>query len=223
MVNQTPMDQGADLKSYVIYGLQGITNIIREDFIMKKFTIFCLSIALLLSLPLTASAKNFDVVPTSIDQIKEGDTYGKGDGEIKVFDKDGNLIIHKKGENYKSIVRQSDGQYDNGNYGGFTDAWWYYNPSIVYGSGPKAEAGTYSYAADGASDYLSASIRLYVNGSQKDQDTYSEYDTDEVTVYVEYLKYAIHGVIFPVRATTSHKVIDSEYGWNATFATEDSF
>lgn len=65
---------------------------------MKRFTILCLCVALLLALPFTASAKNFDVVPDSNVQIEKGDTYGKGDGEFKIFDKDGNLIIHKKGK-----------------------------------------------------------------------------------------------------------------------------
>jgi hypothetical protein len=58
--------------------------------------------------------------------------------------------------------------YDNGNYGGWTDIWWYYNIYNPYtGSGPKGEAATYSYAADGESDYLQAYLKLYVDGVKK--------------------------------------------------------
>ncbi|MDF9408115.1 hypothetical protein L7E55_07035 [Pelotomaculum isophthalicicum JI] len=192
---------------------------------MKRLTILCLCVALLLSLPFAAHAKNFDVVPTSNDQIEVGDTYGKGDGELKIFDKDGNLIIHKKGKIDKSIISIKSTQFDNGNYGGVTDAWWYYYIfGWLTGSGPKAEGTTYTYAHDGNSDYLSAYVKLYVNGTKKAEDSASDTDVGEVTAYCDHLYYSnVGGPILPCRATTSHKVIDSKYGWNASFTTDDSF
>lgn len=192
---------------------------------MKRFIILCVCLSFLLSSPFAASAKNFDVVPTSTDQIETGDTYGKGDGELKVFDKDGNLIIHKKGKIDKSIINIQSTQFDNGNYGGVTDTWWYYNIfDFLTGSGPKAEGSTYTHASDGTSDYLSAYVKLYVSGTKKAEDSASDTDTGEVTAYCDHLYYGINGgLTYPCSATTSHKVIDSEYGWNASFTTDDSF
>jgi len=191
---------------------------------MKKLFILCLCFAFLISLPFTAVAKNFDVPPTSIDQIENGDTYGKGDGELKVFDKDGKLIIHDRGKKDNSITPLGV-SFDNGNYGGSTDTWWYYNVfDLLTGSGPKAEAGTYSYANDGEPDYLSAYLKLYVNGVKKAEDPANARNTNEVIAYCEHLYYAnIGGVIIPCKATTTHMVIDSEYGWDATFNTDDKF
>jgi len=130
---------------------------------MKKLFFLCLLCVFVLSFTCTGYAKDIDNPTQLPNQIKKGDTYDKGDGELKVFDEKGNLI--KKGNNKQgSISPLADDSYDNGSVGGVTDIWWYYDPLNPFtGNGPKGEATTYSYAMDGESDYLQAYLELYVS------------------------------------------------------------
>jgi len=188
---------------------------------MKKLFILCLCIGFLFSSTTSVFAKNFDKPPKSSEQIENGDTYGKGDGEIKIFDQDGKLIVHEKGKKSKDLI-SSLGQYDNGNYGGQTDIWWFYNIiDPFFGSGPKAEADTWSWAADGTSDYLQANLDLYVHNIKRAYDYAHNHEVGTVHAYCEDLRYGVNPQ--SCRGTAAHKVIDSTYGWDATFSTSDQF
>lgn len=190
---------------------------------MKKLLVFALCCVMVLSFTCIAHAKNFDNPPQSPDQIKVGDTYDKGDGELKIFDENGKLI--KNTSKKKGNISPLDSDYDNGSVGGWTDIWWYYNPlSPLTGNGPKGEAATYSYAMDGESDYLQAYLEIYVNGTKKASDPATIRDDNEITAYAEHLYYGWNGgVTLPCEGKTTHKVIDSEEGWDVTFHTDDDF
>lgn len=186
---------------------------------MKKLFIICVCFALITIFPCSAFAKNFDSVPTSIDQIEPGDTYGKGDAHAKVFDKDGNLIYDGIIKIDTSDINILSSQWDNGNFGGVTDIWWHYGNPLLNNSGPKAEGSTYSYAI-GGSDYLSAKVQIYVADNLKVTKEGHKHYATSLTVSAQHLVYPWPGR--SSRANTEHKVIDSNHGWNRTFNTVDT-
>ena len=187
--------------------------------------VFMLSALLVLSFSTLAWAKNWESLP-SIDEVQEGDTYDKGDVNIKVFNSSGELI-------YSGRINESDvtlmGSYENvGNYGGTTDIWFYYHPTQLWdGSGPKGKGTTYGMALP-STDYLYARTVLYDDYSGEweviDQDTTHDTDADSVTTYVQNLSYPLGAPIgTQFKGETKHIVRDSANGWNDTFYTDDEF
>ena len=167
--------------------------------------------------------------PPSKKQIKAGDTLFKGDGEIKVFDKEGNEIYSGPMNEYsvKDDIGPLGQDYDNGNYGGWTDIWWEYGSEILFDSGPAGDAATYAYGDPTDMVYVRTVLYEDPPGSswtRIDSSTETVYDDDSVTTSVSCIEYGYLGyVLTGFKAESTHRVEDEEYGWDAQFYTEDEF
>lgn len=118
--------------------------------------------------------------------------------------------------------------YENiGNYGGYTDTWFYYG-NAFQNSGPKGEASTYGMAVP-STDYLYARLRLYdtpPGGSETliDSDTQYDYDADDVYCFVSSLNYVVTAVATNYfEGKTKHKIQDDANSWDDIFYTDDGF
>ena len=175
----------------------------------------------------SAFATDWDSPPAE-EKIQPGDTVFKGDGEIKVFDKQGRKIYSGPMDKYGNKDGFSTkGQYDNGNYGGLTDIWWKYGLGYL-DSGPKGEGATWGYAIPSTDFvYVKTTLETDLGGDWDvvDQDTDSDYDTDDsVTAYVSDLSYMQAEVlVVDCRAESKHIVEDDPNGWDDVFYTDDEF
>jgi len=190
----------------------------------KQFFTVVLCIIVIFGMSSVAMAKNWEYIPDK-DQIQPGDTLYKGDGEIKVFDKNGKLIY--KGN--KKDIYSIRGIYDNGNFGGETDIWWVYGSIMGYDSGAEGEAATWGYAIP-STDYLYVRCKLYIEDfssgimEKVDDENDDIFNDDSVDVAVEDFGYSWnHIMVCDVAGESTHRVEDSAEGWDNTFYTDDAF
>jgi len=178
------------------------------------------------SLSSLAMAKNWDS-PPPMDQVKPGDTLYKGDGNVKIFDRQGRMIYSGPEKGFVMI----NGEFDNGNYGGKTDIWWVYGDLLGTNSGPKGEGATWGYGMphDGYTDYVYVRTILSTQDLgrpwvERDQDTAFDFNTNSVTCYVQCLEFTFGAcATMGCKGESKHIVQDAEEGWDATFYTDDAF
>lgn len=195
--------------------------------VMKKIFLIMLMLMLLVFASVEVSyAENFMNVPTKDDEILQGDTYDKGDGNIKVFDSDGKIIYSGSQTNWLKIIdinKSSGGSL--GYYEGVTDIYWEYGIPLWGNSGPVVECVTASYDADG-SDYLYVKNELYIEDDdawyrlQYSSDT--RFDAFEAEAYTDQLTYGFYGYVgSDWRGNGTHIIEDSDEGWDDTFSTSE--
>lgn len=210
-----------------MYNVSHYTNIPMKKNKLLVSCVICLS--MVLSFSVVAMAGEYEKAP-SFDQINPGDTMFKDDGNIKAFDKYGNLIYsgpQKYYYNTEYSIKDSTGG-SLGNYEGYTDIWWEYGlVTDLTGSGPSAESCTRSYDV-GGSEYLYVKSELYEKNSQNEwtriaYNTCSEYNETIAECQVEEINYHALAWTNGFKCETKHKIEDDDEGWDAIFYTDDEF
>jgi len=175
-----------------------------------------LSLVLVILVSTAAFARDFDSVPSHW-QVKPGDTLDKSDADVKLFRSDGS---QGRSDGYLTL---------DASYSGTTNIWFDYNWGVS-DSGPVGYGVTWVTGVN-AVDMLRAYTRLYdrpigyEDWDLIDSAIATQYDSDTSgEAWVERLTYSPAAPAYiGFRGTTSHRVVDSELGWNWLFGTADVF
>lgn len=175
----------------------------------------------------TAYATNFVAQPIYENEISPGDTYDKGDGDLKVFNRKGEMIYSGSMRDYQNLVTiKTDTGGSFGNYEGYTDIYWDYGDLLGLNSGPVVECSTASYDADG-SDYLYVKNELFIDDDGVwDRLKYSSdtvFDGYVAEAYANQLSYGFFGYVGGEwKGSGRHSIEDSDEGWDDTFFTNET-